>query len=124
MYSYLHVEMSLRITAPTPWTVLQGAPLKELLITKSKARKVVCGPGVYSHGFGNIVCFCSLPVKIALDFCLALTLFEKKFSQKKWLLALFRQRDCSRKISFTLDLTSISVSRTFFLRKYEIVLKT
>ena len=124
MYFYLHVEMSLRITALTPWTVRQGAPLKELLIMRSKARKVVCGPGVYSHGFGNIVCFCSLPVKIALDFCLALTLFEKKFSQKKWLLALFRQRDCSRKISFTLDLASIRVSRTFFLRKYEMVLKT
>ena len=43
---------------PTPWTAFQGTPLKGLFL--SKARKVLCGPVVYSHGLGNIACFCSL----------------------------------------------------------------
>ena len=73
-------EMILRITAPNPWTALQGGPLKGLLLVISKIRKVVCGLGIYSHGLGfNIACFCSLlckPMKSVLDFSLELTFFE------------------------------------------------
>ena len=44
----------------TTTLALQRASLKGLLLMISKARKVICGPGAYSHGLDNIACFCSL----------------------------------------------------------------
>ena len=79
----------------------------------------------------NILLFLAVLLQASekrLVFGLALSLFENSFSKcppnKNWFLASFKNSDCSRKISFTLDLLSIRLLRMFVLRKYEVVLKT
>ena len=115
---------------PTPWMALQGYPLKGMFLMITKARKIACRPGVYSHWFGDTVCFCSrlLPVESALEFCLALTLFENSFVLQIKIGYLPHSSNQIVFIKFLLVchlfvINMWSVSGTFFLQKYDVVLK-